>query len=83
MQILIIAIGIGTAWLLADNEGWLIVAAIIATFGAGATCRIVADAAQQAGLRPTLSAFPPVPLAIHTASVISLLALAIAGFILP
>ena len=83
MQFLILVFGAGTIWMLSDNEIWLIVATITATFGAGVTCRVVADAAQHAGRRLVLSAFPPVPLAIHTASVIGLLALAVAGVILP
>ena len=79
MLLFILAFGILAAWLVSGHGPVLVAAAVVATVMAGTTAPALVRAFRATGYKPQLDDIPAVPLALHSAGIILLLGLAIAG----
>ena len=81
MYLLILILGALSACL-ASGEGWALPAvAVVATAAAGVSARPLVRAARGSGYRPVLATFPPIPLGVHTAALVLLVGIGIAGLV--
>ena len=83
MRLLIVALGAAAAWLVSGTGLLLPMVAVAATILAGMTAGPLIRSARANSFTPRLADFPPLALTVHSASLILLLALILAGFILP
>ena len=82
MYLVILALALTAGFLVAGSGVLLPSLVLAALIGAGATAGPVMSAARQADFRPRLDSFPPLALAVHTLSILTLGALVLAGIVI-
>ena len=81
LLLFILALGVIATWLVSGDGLMLPAVAAVATVIAGVSAGPLVRAARAADYKPGIADFPPVPLGLHSASLILLLALIIVGLI--